>query len=325
MRVSARKWVPLLIVLFLMTGFSLAQEEEEAPTYTAEEYEAYEKAVKAGPDEMMAFVKANPDSVLTKYVVQAYRKAIADAQNSGDHEKALSLGEKYLNEIDGEGWEVLYLTTWSAHYTKQHQKAVKYGEKTYSKNPEAPQLDFILARSYQQVGPDEKFVSWAEKACADAKPSECLDLLPALMRYNYAQKSWNQAADYARQLLEALKGTDADPNWVRKEKSIAHLIIGRSAYESKSWDKAKAEFKASIQADDSAKERQAESYYFLGMTHWQQQQVDLAMESFARGSLIQGTQFSDTCRKRLEHLYRQTHNDSLAGLDDFLSRFSQSD
>jgi hypothetical protein len=52
------------------------------------------------------------------------------------------------------------------------------------------------------------------------------------------------------------------------------------------------------------------------------EQIDSAMEAFARGSKMTGTPYAEPCRNELEKLYKATHNGSLAGLEEYLDRFS---
>ena len=56
------------------------------------------------------------------------------------------------------------------------------------------------------------------------------------------------------------------------------------------------------------------------MGRWQQNRIDDAMKAFARGSVQRRAPHSKHCRKHLEQLYKSTHNDSLAGIEEFVER-----
>ena len=56
------------------------------------------------------------------------------------------------------------------------------------------------------------------------------------------------------------------------------------------------------------------------MANWRQQKSDDAMQALAKGSVQRGAPHAEQCRHYLELLYRSTHNDSLAGIDEFVDR-----
>ena len=62
----------------------------------------------------------------------------------------------------------------------------------------------------------------------------------------------------------------------------------------------------------------AEGYFYTGVARWNRELIDAAMESFAKGSFLQGTPHAEPCRKELEKLYKATHNGSLAGFEEYL-------
>jgi tetratricopeptide (TPR) repeat protein len=301
----------------------LAQEAQ----YTQAEYNAYMKAVEEGEDSIIEYITANPDSPLTQFAVGAYLKLLQGYVDGGDHAATVTAGEKYLNTVDGEKFEVLYLTTWSAFYSQQYEKAAKYGEKVYQTNPDAPQLVPILARSFMNSGNVEKSIPFAEKLCADAAPKDCYDLLPALTRH-FVEKDDQKAADYASKTIEAFDTVErpqgaSEEEWdkyVSGEKSDSHAILGRHEYEGKRYSSAEKNYDQARRLSPENRVRRGESYYYIGMSRWQRDLIDAAMESFARGSKVTGTPFTDPCREKLEQLYKATHNGSLAGLDEYISR-----
>ena len=64
----------------------------------------------------------------------------------------------------------------------------------------------------------------------------------------------------------------------------------------------------------------AEAYYYIGMARWKQNRIDDAMTAFAKGAGQRRAPHARPCREHLETLYKSTHNDSLAGIEEFMSR-----
>ncbi len=316
------------IALCSATSTVLAQDAQ----YTTAEYNEYQMAVKEGVDSLIAFIGSHPNSALTQYAVSEYQQLIKTLLESGKHNEAAEAGKKYLDEIDSESFEVLYLTTWSSFYSQQYEQTVEYGAKTYAIKPDAPQLESILARSYQKTGDIANAVPLAEKICAAAEPKDCYDLLPMITRHYAEKKNWSNAAKWAELTIQAVDTVDkpaavSDADWktfTNEEKSVCHAVLGRRAFERKSWSSTEKDYATSRKLNPKNRARVAEGYYYTGMSRWNRELIDAAMDSFARGSLLTGTPHSGECRKKLEQLYKGTHNGSLAGLEEYLDRIASS-
>src|SRR5690606_15948294 len=324
----------LLVTSLATTLPALAQEDQQQqqqPSYTQEEYNAYQAAVEQGAPGIIKFVKENPDSELTQYAISAYLKIIQDHQNAGNHAQAVEAGEQFLNSIDSERFDVQFLTAWSSFHAQQYDKAVKYSEQAYDQAPDQAkqQLDVILMRSYMQVGNQDAAIPYAEKICGNGEAAQCYDVYPMLMRRYAESKEWSTAAKWAQKNIEALdsisqpEGVSANEwnQYVTEERSASHAILGRNAAESNRWSTARQHYETVLKITPRSNgARHAEAYYYVGRALWDDKQIDAAMEAFAKGSVIQGAPHADPCRKSLETLYRSTHNDSLAGLDEFINR-----
>ncbi len=316
------------IVLCFGTSTVLAQDAQ----YTTAEYNEYQKAVKEGADTLIAFIKSHPDSALKQYAVSEYQQLLKALLESGKHSEAAEAGKKYLEEVDSESFEVLYLTTWSSFYSQQYEQTVQYGAKTFAMKPDAPQLESILARSYQKTGDIVNAVPLAEKICAGVEPKDCYDLLPMLTRHYAEKKDWNSAAKWAELTIKAVDTVSkpaavSDADWktfTNEEKSVCYAVLGRKSFEGKSWNSTEKNYATSRKLNPKNRARTAEGYYYTGMSRWNRELIDAAMDSFARGSLLTGTPHSGECRKKLEELSKGTHNGSLAGLEEYLDRISSS-
>lgn len=297
--------------------------------YTIEEYNMYQEAVSRGEDAILEFMKTHPQSSLNQYAVGAYLDRMKGYVEKGQHAEAVAAGEKFLNsEVQADATDILYLTTWAAFYSQQYDKAAKYGERVYSQKPDAAQIVPILARAHLNTGNLEKAVAYGETVCAAAPPKDCYDLLPTITRHYFEKKDWKNATKYAKLTVEAFNTVEKPAqvsqeewdNFANEERSVAYAVMAREAYETGKWASVEKLFADSRRLNPKNKARAAESYYYTGMSLWKQEKIDPAMASFARGAQLKGSEMSEYCRKQLEHLYRATHNGSLAGLDEFLER-----
>jgi tetratricopeptide (TPR) repeat protein len=299
--------------------------------YTTEEYSAYEMAVNADPaerhDAIVAFLTANPKSALVEYAVGSYLQLMQEYQNQGQSQQVVSAGEKLLG-VRPEDLNAQYMTAIAAYQIQDFDKATGYGEDVYAAKPDTG-LAFVLANSYAQLGNQDKQIEYGDKACSELAPKDCFQILSQIGRIFAGRKEWARAAEYAEKAVEGLDaagkpGQMSDSEWknyLNTEKATAYTVLGRSAAERKSWNDAITNYQKviSLSQDPAAK---AEAYYYTGMGRWDQKQMDSAMSAFARGSIQKDAPHAEHCRQYLETLYKSTHNDSLAGIDEFVARVS---
>ena len=258
-----------------------------------------------------------------------YKKLVTTYLDAQKHKETVIAAEKFLESIDNDNFEMVFLAAWSAFYSQQYEKAAIHGEKAFQLKPDAPQLAHfvpILARSYANIGDLEKSLPYSEKYCASVSPKECYDLLPAIVRHYAEAKDWKSAAKYARMTLEAFDTVEmpaqvTEEQWntfVNEEKSVAHAVMGRDAAENNKWDSTEKHYTLSRKLNPKNRARSAEGYFYTGMARWNKKLIDAAMESFAKGSFLKGTPHADLCRKELEKLYRATHGGTLAGFEEYL-------
>jgi tetratricopeptide (TPR) repeat protein len=320
----------LLVAALLFTSAPLFAQD-----YTIEEYNAYQKAVDDGEDAMIGFLQEHPQSSLNEYVVGAYLQKLNEYREKQQWDKAYQEGKKFLDKVDTKIVPednqnrslILTMTTWAAYNSKHYAEAAAYGSQVYATKPDTENLVMIMARSYLYAGDLPNTVKYGEKYCATVEPENCFDILPTLMRYYADQKSWSTASKYAKQTIDALAkapkpATVEESEWrkyTNEQKSVAYSIIGRSAFENKNWANSEKSYSSALNLAPNSDLR-AEAHYYIGMSRWNQKQIDPAMDAFAKGVAQGNTPYRATCQKQLEKLYRATHNGSLAGLDELLER-----
>jgi len=307
----------VLLILFVAGGVAFGQ------GYTREEYNEYQKAVSDGPDAILAFVKSHPDSTLNQYATGAYLKAMQEALNQGQNEEVLAAGEAYMKELEPERYEVLLLSTYAAYNSKEHAKAATYGEKAYAAKPD-PDLAGILAESYLAADNVEGMIPWAEKACVEGDPATCAGYFSYIAGFYSSGKQWSKSADYARKLIALLedkpKPAQLTQGKINEMLSDAYSFVGRSSAEAKRWGAVKANYDKSVSYAPKNVNRQAEALFWTGMSLWNQQQIEAAMEYFARGCADQFKEspYAELCLKEVQRLYKGSHNGSLAGFEEYL-------
>ena len=309
-----------LAIAFAATCFDFGQD------YTAQEYDEYQRAVEGGPDALVAWYTANPDSALREYVVPKFIEWVRTQVGEGDYRQAIATGETFLSKIDGEHVDMLQLTTYSAYNAGLWDKAARYGEKVYQAKPETPDVLEILANSYLRLRDTPKTVEYGEVFCAEASPEKCCFFYPVIAGYYAERKEWAKAETYARKVIEAVDAAKqpagiSEEEWSKyagDSKADAISIMGKGAYERQAWQSAQSAYKDLLVLSAGNDERRAEAHFYIGMTHWRLEEFTPAMIALAQGSQLKGATMAKHCRVQLEVLYRATHNGSLAGLDVLL-------
>ncbi len=306
-----------LIIFFVAGGVAFGQ------GYTREEYNEYQKAVSDGTDAILEFVKIHPESTLNQYATGAYLKAMQEDLNQGKNEEVLAAGEKYMQELEADRYEVLLFSTYAAYNSKQYEKAAKYGEKTYIAKPDSD-LAMILAESYLSLDDVESMVPWTDQACLEGNPGTCSAMFSYIAGYYATQKNWSKSSEYAKKVAGVLEGkakpAELTQGKINEMLSDAYSFVGRSAAENKQWGAVKAGYDKSVKFAPQNNTRKAEALFWTGMALWNQEQIQKAMEYFARGcgSQYKDTPYSELCLKELQTLYKSTHNGSLAGFEEYL-------
>lgn len=322
----------LILTAVLASAPVLAQDNQQQVPYTQEEYNAYQNAVNTEPakreDAILQFIKAKPESALVQYAVTSYLQLLQEYQNQGQPQKVLSGAEKLLTVQPNEENATSFAAV-SAFQLQQFQKAVQYGEKVYAAKPSAG-MAFILANSYGQLKNNDKYIQYGERACTEIAPKDCFQVLGDLTRIFAERENWNKAAEYARKALQGFEAAEkpaqtpqAEWNtYVTRQRTVAYAVLGRQAAERENWNVAVPNYQRVLSANVSPA-LNAEAHFYIGRAQWKQHRHENAMESFAKGSVQRSAPHARPCRQSLEQLYRATHNDSLAGIEDFINQHTR--
>jgi tetratricopeptide (TPR) repeat protein len=324
-----KKAFSLLLSVALVQSVSLVGAQKKVK-YTPKEYDAFMKAVgEATPgkrmDAITTCMKTYPKSELTDYALSNYLKLMVEYRTQGKAREVASAGEKLLALKPG-NIQAILMTTEALYQTGKYAKAVQYGEKAYQAKPGAG-MAFMLATSYGLLKNGEKQVFYGEKACAQMQPKDCYQILGELTLIFAKKEQWSKAAGFAE---KAIQGFDAAKKpaqtsgaewnkYVADRKALAYGVLGRRAAERGRWRTASSNYQKAVGLVSNPS-LHAEAFYYIGIGHWKQNRINPAMKAFARGSVQRGAPHARHCRKQLEKLYKSTHNDSLAGVDEFIQR-----
>jgi tetratricopeptide (TPR) repeat protein len=113
----------------------------------------------------------------------------------------------------------------------------------------------------------------------------------------------------------------ADDLWNRYRTSTlatCYAIAGNVAYERNDYPNAISNLENSIKHF----KRNDLAYYYLGLSYWQQNRIDIAMLNLAKAYLLKGSAAA-SAKQHLDNLYKSTHGQSLVGQDRVLARAAQ--
>jgi len=317
-------------------GEQQAQSQDGDVRYTAEEYAAYQKATEEPDplkreDAILDFAKNNPKSSLVEYALTTYKQLLVEYQKTNNYQRMAEAGEKLL-AIRPDDIQTMYLTGTGCFYTQQYPKAAQYLEKVYEKQPE-PAIAFMLATIFgtAPTNDDAKALKYGEIACGKFEPKDCHQILPNLTRIYMSpeKKQWAKAAETAKKTLQAFESIQKPAtveqamwdDYIARERAIAYSALGRHAFDTGNMKAAISNYKQTLRAFSKNNGLNAEAYYHIGYAMWKldpSMVEDCAMIAFAKGAQEKGAPHQKPCQTELERLYKGIHNQSLAGLEEFV-------
>jgi hypothetical protein len=308
------------VVLFHPHQYARAQEN---PPYTMEEYNAYQAITgEADPakkmDLLTQFFKTYPKSTLKPNIASDVQETLKNLRDAKKWTQVIALGKLFLSFSPDDAYTVALVAEGYSE-TKNFQQFVIFGDATYKTNPSG-NLAYAMAKAYKELGNNEKFLEWGAKTVA-AFPDNYEILLEMALIYDANQRT-AESDKYAKQCLKVMQtakkpGQMADKDWTdyaRRAFQACYLIIGNNSYQRQEYLVAIPNLENSLKYNS----RFDMAYYWLGQCYWQTRQPALAMKNFAKASLL-GGRSSTSAKQQLETLYKQTHQNSLVGLDKVIA------
>ena len=323
------KVVSLVPAISVMASFSLWALVQKID-YTPEQYEAYNKCPGLTDPEakqqcVLDFIDEHPKLSLVEYAIAEYGRALQEQIQKGQHEQVVTAGEAMLKYRPDE-IKLITQLCYSAYNCGQYAKAAKYGELAYADNPAAGFIQ-ILTDAYKKTGSKQKYREWALVAIEKLEPSQSFQFAEEFRTDAARAENWSQAARHSKMTLDFLSKMERGPNaseaewnsWVRKQRAISYLLLGRNAYEGRDWASAVVNYQRVIR-NSRDRNLRGEAHYYIGMSNWKESRLQPAMAAFACGAAQRGSPHAGACDGYLIRLYKSTHNDSTAGLEEFKKR-----
>jgi tetratricopeptide (TPR) repeat protein len=241
-------------------------------------------------------------------VVEAYQKAGQAQQASALQQKLAEMYPEAAKAAKGANFL-------QAYQSKNYAKAIELGEPLYAETKDTQVLS-MLADSYIGSKNEAKSVEYCNKAVAALGDKKGVNYLYWLAENYQRKQDLNQAGTYYSRLLRAYPKTTPE-GW--DAKAWGHVlatgngVLATNAYVKEDFENAIKYFNESL----SYSPHNDHAYLFMGLSYWKIQELDLAMDAFAKATAI-GKGNSAKAREYLEQLYKPRNGGSLDGLEDFL-------
>ncbi len=322
---SARKAIFVAVVICCAAlvrpqGKALAQEN---PPYSIEEYNAFQAITgESDPAKKMdlitQFFKTYPKSTLKPNVTSDFQESLKNLRDAKKWAQVINVGRQFLSIVPDDAYTVAIVAE-AYSETKNYQQFVVFGEAVYKSSPSG-NLAYAMAKAYRELGNNIKYLEWGEKTVA-ALPDNYETMLEMAIIYNENQRI-AESDKYARQclkIMQAVKKPDpmSESDWTAYSSRAflaCYLIIGSNAFQRQQYAVAIPNLENAVKYNS----RNDMAYYWLGESYWQTRNTAMALKNYAKANLLNG-RAAVPARQKLETLYKQTHANSLTGLDKVIA------
>lgn len=306
--------------LILTTVSAVAQ---ETPAYTTEEYNAYQAITgQSDPVKKMEliteFFKTYPKSTLKQHITADFQEALKNLRDAKKWTQVITLGRQFLGFVPDDAYTVAVVAEGYSE-TKNYQQFVVFGEATYKTNPSG-NLAYAMTKAYKEMGNNAKFVEWGEKTVAKL-PDNYEIMLELAIIFSDSQRG-PEADKYAKQTLKVLQAAKkpeqmSEKDWTtytNRAFQACYLIIGGNAWQTQNYAGAIPNLENSLKYNA----RNDMAYYWLGDCYSYMRNTAMALKNYAKASIL-GGRAADPAKQKLENLYKQTHKNTLVGLDSVIA------
>jgi tetratricopeptide (TPR) repeat protein len=274
----------------------------------------------------MAFLEKYPKSTLKVYVVNAYETMLFELSKASDYQKLMQYSEQWLKLNPNDLKCQAYIFD-CAVALGQHQKTVDFGEKVFAVQPSA-KLALPIYQAYEKLGNKAKREEWALKLLQFPEYANDIQLRMQLV-VDYADKDLAKSASYADQTLKAIPNAQKpaamqDGEWGKALTSVKRTcydIVGMHNFKEKKYD---AVIQALTKANETVGrnilvEKYDSGFYYIGMSQWQQGNVEDAWLSFEVAAQIKGS-LEAKAHKNAIDLYKSQRNGTEVGFNKVVTK-----
>ena len=308
----------------------VAQEPVELPEGVAPESEwAYGKHLEqleeimkvsdlaAREQQLETFMKKlHPKSKILQYYESFFSRTVADYEKAGKTQEANALSTKML-KLFPNSIALLSQALRAAIQKQDYAKAIEMGEQLQAIQPDK-QTTVLLAQSYIATNNGPKAAEYSQKALDAMGPKDGFYFAYWLATYHAGQRNVGKAVPYYDMLLKAYpQGTPS--GWQAAQwnilKGTAYTTLARAAYDKQNFAAAIQNYSESLRYSP----KNDLAYLSMGLSYWKLQQLEPAMEAFAK-AVVLGKDQAAKAQEYLEQLYKPLNGDSLDGLDGVLAK-----
>jgi tetratricopeptide (TPR) repeat protein len=282
-----------------------------------------EAAAKAGKwqeasDYFDTHIKTYPKSTLRQFIASDFEGALKSLQDVKKWPQIATLGRQFLAVFPDDAYAIALVTT-AYEETKNYTQLAAFAEEMYKTKP-SNELAYTIARAYRSLNNTPKLIQWAERVVS--QDTDNYEMFFELAR-SYGDTERNvEAEKYARLCLKSIQAAakpegTPDKTWsdyVSQIQMACYFIVGNAAFKKSDYPNAISNLESSLKYNP----RNGMACYFLGQSYWQSQKIDLALKNFAKASILGGAT-AQPAKQYLENLYRQTHRNSLVGLEKVIA------
>ena len=340
--------VAALILMFCGTAtFALQEKLSPLSDYQYKkdfaQYDTFKKETdtQKRADLLIGFVKEHPISRMLLYATTDYVECVKPLLAKNDFAKSISMLESlwsilptaktvqdaalpagvedFLKDLLN-SQKLIVSTMAGAYYQSQNwPKAAETVEKLYELTPDKATLP-LLADIYLKMQNVDKYLANGQKILAEFPMDQPQGYTTAIqMAQVYIQKQdANSAIDLLSKVMDVY-GDKAPPNIPEAQwnatRAFAYSVIASGIYTKKDYPKAMELYEKVVKFDP----KHQDAYYYIGMSKWQTQNPEGAIESFAKCVVLNG-QLAKRAQQYLEQLYKARHKDTLDGIDEVMTK-----
>ena len=258
--------------------------------------------------------KLDPKSLILRYYENYFARTVQAYTQAGNTAQAQALSQKmrklFPNSITTHNW----LMT-EGYLAQNYAKAIQSGEKINAASPNQHTTE-ILALSYMSTNNGTKAAKYSLKALEGTDAKQGAQYVEFLARYYRSKGDISNSAKYYNLLLKAFPGGGPKGwDWNSTKISAYSMRAAKAYYVDKNYDAAIKEHLAVLKLNP----KHDESHLAIGMSHWKLQQLEEAMDAFAKAVVIGQTKAAKA-REYLEQIYKPRNNNSVEGLDARLEK-----
>jgi len=291
---------------------------------------------------ILDFVKQHPISRTLQANAAAYLACVKPHLDKKDYAKAIEMEEAFINlmpteqkvkdeEVPEPGAgefvkDVLKPTQklmWSelinAYYLSNNlPKAAEIGEKAYAASQDNAMAS-TLAQIYLKMQNWDKYLAYGDKLLAAYPIDQSYAIALQMAQVYFQKQDTAKGLELMAKVID--KFGDTPPQGMKADawnvqRAAYNGLKGADAYKQKDYAKAIEFYQKAVSLSPKSDDA---PYYYIGMSKWNSQDPEGAIEAFAKCVALKKN-LAQKAQGYMEQLWKARHNDSLDGLDAVVAK-----